>query len=159
MDLDVPVCAVVMPEAATSPSAVLSGPLGLLLFRVPPPLSLDWAGFLFWASTLEEPGQDPPLPLFGVVSPRSTPAGCRFIPFLAEAAFAAVTIAYLSSVCHTPRNFLTTERALPFYHKRSCLLIKSSIRLSMSVPCTCRTPASASYLIHSSQWRKPHRSL
>ena len=97
-DLDVPVCAVVTPDATPSPSAVLSGPLGLLLFRVPSPLSLDWAGFLFWASALEEPGQDPPLPLFGVVSSRSAPVGCRFMPFFAEAAFAAVTIAYLSSV-------------------------------------------------------------
>ena len=133
-DLDVPVCAVVMPEAAASPSAILSGPLGLLLFRVPSPLSLDWAGFLFWASALEEPGRDPPLPLFGVVSPHSTPAGCHFMPFLVEAAFAAVTIAYLSSVCHTPRNLLTTKRAVPSCHGRSCLLMKSSFRLSISVP-------------------------
>ena len=132
-NLEVPVCAVVTPEAVASPSAVLSGPLGLLLFRVPSPLSLDWAGFLFWASALKEPGQDPPLPLFGIVSPRSTPAGCRFMPFLAEAAFAAVTIVYLYSVCHTPRNLLTTERAVPSYHKRSCLLMKSLFRLSMTV--------------------------
>ena len=123
-----------MPEAAPSPSAVLSGPLGLLLFRVPSPLSLDWAGFPFWASALEEPGRDPPLPLFGVVSPRSTLAGCRFMPFFAEAAFAVVTIAYLSSVCQTPRNFFTTDQAVPSYHGRSCLLMKSSFRLSMSVP-------------------------
>ena len=40
-DLEVPICAVVTPEAARSPSAVLSGPLGLLLFQVPSPLSLD----------------------------------------------------------------------------------------------------------------------
>ena len=134
-DLEVPVCAVVTPEAVASPSAVLSGPLGLLLFRVPSLLSLDWAGFLFWDSALEEPGRDPPLPLFGIVSPRSMPASCRFMPFLAEAAFAAVTIAYLSSVCYTPRNLLTTERAVPSCHGRSCLLMKSSFRLSMSVPC------------------------
>ena len=133
-DLEVPVCAVVTPEAAASPSAVLSGPLGLLLFRVPSPLSLDWAGFLFWASALEEPGRDPPLPLLGVVSPRSAPAGCRFKPFFAEAAFAAVTIAYLSSVSQIPHNFFTTERAVPSCHERSCLLMKSSFRLSMSVP-------------------------
>ena len=92
-DLDAPVCVVVTPEAAPSPSAILSGPFGLLRFRVPSPLSLDWAGFLFWASALEEPGRDPPLPLFGVVSPRSAPAGCYFMPFFAEVAFAAVTIA------------------------------------------------------------------
>ena len=67
------------------------------------------AGFLFWASALEEPGRDPPLPLLGIVSPRSAPAGCRFKPFFAEATFAAVTIAYLSSVSQTPRNFFTTE--------------------------------------------------
>ena len=108
-DLEVLVCAVVMPEAAASSSAVLLGPFGLFFFQVPSPLSLDWARFLFWASALGEPGRDPPLPLFGVVSPRSTPAGCRFMPFLAEAAFAAVTIAYLSSVSQTPRNFFTTD--------------------------------------------------
>ena len=133
-NLEVPVCAVVTPEAAASPSAVLSGPLGLLCFRVPSPLSLDWAGFLFWASALEERGRDPPLPLLGGVSPRSAPAGCRFKPFFAEAAFAAVTIAYLSSVSQTPRNFFTTDRAVPSCHGRSCLLMKSSFRLSMSVP-------------------------
>ena len=126
----------VTPEASPSPSAVLSGPLGLLLFRVPSPLSLDYAGFLFWASTLEEPGQDPPLPLFGIVSPRSTPAGCCFMPFFAEVAFATVTIAYLSSVCQTPRNFFTMDRAIPSCHGRSYLLLKSSFRLSMSVPCS-----------------------
>ena len=98
-------------------------------------MSLDWAGFLFWASALEELGQEPPLPLFGVMSPRSTPTGCRFMPFFAEAAFAAVTIAYLSSVYQTPRNFFTTDRAVPSCHGRSCLLMKSSFRLSMSVPC------------------------
>ena len=124
----------VTPEAAPSPSAILSGPLGLLLFRVPSPLFLDCAGFFFWASTLEEPGRDPPLPLFSVVSPRSTPAGCRFMPFFAEAAFATIMIAYLSSVCQTPRNFFTTDRAIPSCHGRSCLLMKSSFRLSMSVP-------------------------
>ena len=122
-------------EAAPSPSAVLSGPLGLLLFRVPSPLSLDWAGFLFWAFALEEPARDPPLPLFGVVSPHSAPAGYHFLPFFAEAAFAAVTIAYLSSVIQTPRNFFRMERAVPSCHGRSCLLMKSSFRLSMSVPC------------------------
>ena len=135
-DLEVPVYAVVTPEAAPSPSAVLSGPLGLLLFRVLSSLSLDWVGFLFWASALEEPGRDPPLPLFGVVSPRSTPVGCRFMPFFAEVAFATVTIAYLFSVCQTPRNFFQTERAVPSCHRRSCLLMKSSFRLSMSVPCS-----------------------
>ena len=87
---------------------VLSRPLGLLLFRVPSPLSLDWAGFLFWASALEEPGRDPPLPLLGGVSPRSALAGCRFKPFLAEAAFAAVTIAYLSNVW--PHSTQSLER-------------------------------------------------
>ena len=134
-DLEVPVCTVVTPEAAPSPFAVLSWPLGLLLFRVPSPLSFDWAGFLFWASALEEPGRDPPLPLFGVVSPRSAPVGYRFMPFFAEATFATVTIAYLSSVCQTPRNFFTTDRVVPSCHGRSCLLMKSSFRLSMSVPC------------------------
>ena len=87
-DLEVLVCAVVTPEAAPSASTVLSGLVGLLLFRVPSPLFLNWAGFLFWASALEEPGWDPPLPLFGVVSPLSTLAACRFWPFFAEAAFA-----------------------------------------------------------------------
>ena len=133
-DLDVPICAVVTPEAAPSPSAVLSGPLGLLLFRVPSLLSLDWARFLFWASALEEPRRDPPLPLFGVVSPRLVPVGCRFMPFFAEATFAAVTIAYLSSVSQTPRNFFTTDRVVSSYHGRKRLLMKSSFRLSMSVP-------------------------
>ena len=56
-DLEVRVCVVVTPEAAASPSPILSGPLDLLRFRVPSPLSLDWAGFLFWASALEEPGR------------------------------------------------------------------------------------------------------
>ena len=79
--------------------------------------------------------QDPPLLLFGVVSPCSRPEGCRFMPFFAEAVFAAVTIAYLSSVCQTPRNFFTTDRAVPSCHEGSCLLMKSSFRLSMSVPC------------------------
>ena len=134
-DLEVPVYAVVTPEAAASPSAVLLGPLGLLRFRVPSPLSLDWAGFLFWASALEELERDPPLPLLGVVYPRSAPAGCHFKPFLAETAFAAVTIAYLSSVSQTPRNFFTMERVVPSCHGRSCLLMKSTFRLSMSVPC------------------------
>ena len=133
-DLEVPVCTVVTPEAAPSPSAVLSGPLGLLLFQVPSPLSFDWAGFLFWASALEEPGRDPPLPLFGVVSSRGPLGGYRLLAFFAEAAFAAVTIAYLSSVSQTPRNFFTTERAVPSCHGRSCLLMKSSFRPSMSVP-------------------------
>ena len=134
----------VTPEAAASPSAVLSGPLGLLLFRVPSPLSLDWAGFLFWASALEDLGRDPPLPLFGIVSPCSAPAGCRFMPFFMEAAFAAVTIAYLSSVCQTPRNLFTMDRAVPSYHGRSCLLMKSSFRLSMSIPYRAATRVTTS---------------
>ena len=83
-NLEVPVYAVVTLEAAASPSAVLSGPLGLLLFRVPSALSLDWARFLFWASTLEEPRQDPPLPLLGVVSPHSAPPSCHFMPFFSR---------------------------------------------------------------------------
>ena len=122
-------------RGAPSPSAVLSRPLGLLLFQVPSLLSLDWAGFLFWALALEEPGRDPPLLLFGVVSPRSAPTGCRFMPFFEEAAFAAVMIAYLSNVCQTPRNFFMTDRAVLSCHGRSCLLMKSSFRLSMSIPC------------------------
>ena len=101
---------------------------------MPSPLSLDCAGFLFWASALEEPGRDPPLPLLDVVSLRSAPAGYHFMPFFAEAAFAVVTIAYLSSVCQTPRNFFTTDRVVPSCHGRSCLLMKSSFGLSMSVP-------------------------
>ena len=133
-DLEVPVYAVVTPEAAPSPSTILSWPLGLLLFRVPSPLSLDWAGFLFRASALEEPGQDPPLPHLGVVSSRGPLGSCRLLAFFAEAAFATVTIAYLSRVCQTPRNFFTTEQAVPSCHGRSCLLMKSSFRLSMSVP-------------------------
>ena len=135
-NLEVPVYAVVTPEAAPSPSAVLSGPLGLLLFRLPSPMSLDWARFLFWASALEEPGRDPPLPRLGVVSSRGPLGGCRLLAFFAEAAFATVTIAYLSSVCQTPRNFFTTDRAVPSCHGRSCLLMKSSFRLSMSVLCS-----------------------
>ena len=134
MDREVPVCAVVTPEADPSPSAILSMPVGLLLFRVPSPLSLDWAGFLFWASALEEPGRDPPLPLLGVVSSRGLLGGWHLLPFFAVVAVATFTITYLSSVCQTVRNLFTIERALPSYHGRSCLTMNSSFRLFMSVP-------------------------
>ena len=131
---EVPVCAVVTPEADPSPSAVLSVLVGLLLFRVPSPLSLDWAGFLFWAFALEEPRWDPPLPLLGVVSSRGPLGGWCLLPFFAVVAVATFTIAYLSSICQTERNLFTTERALPSYHGRSCLAMNLLFRLSMSFP-------------------------